>query len=288
VTTQSLPDSDTRERRLAATYETASDATVWELVQQYRRVREYTAAHPNKGSTAVATALELPRGRIRPWLDDGMPDAARAVTTAAGKGWLDATPDERVFAGLTVCHAWVTAGGSIAAQTWLPRFVASDGNPERALQAALRAADMQADTQHTASDSRTTEYQPSTHGTVLGRFLGGVLGAPVGEKAGTDQQLPDWLRSVPTSAQRRWLRTYVSLRGTPVDERHGYALQCREERRPRSWFDALAALCRSVVGDDDAVATGKDILRLRPEAADVLDVVPSVVKDGEAGGEKTG
>jgi hypothetical protein len=274
VPTQSLPDSDTRERRLAATYTTTSDATVWELVEQYHHVREYAAEHPQKGSTAVATALELPRSRIRPWLDGSMPDAARAITTAAGKGWLDATPDERVFAGLTVCHAWVTAGGSIAAQTWLPRLVASDGDPERALQAALRAADMQADTQHTASDSRATEYQPSTHGTVLGRVLGGVFGAPVGEKAGTDQQLPDWLRDVPTATQQRWLRTYVSLRGTPINERHGYTVACFAERRPAEWFNGLAELVGDVCGEEAATA-GTRGLFLRPDAADALAVAPT-------------
>jgi len=228
VPTQSLPDSETRERRLAATYQTTSNAAVWELVEQYRRVQQYIAEHPNAGSTAVATALELPRGRIRPWLEDGMPDAARGIETAATKGWLDATPSERVFAGLTVCHAWVTAGGSIAQRSWVPRFVVSAGDPEGTLQMALRAVDIQADTQHVASDSRATEYQPSTHGTVLG----GVFGAPVGEKAGTGQQLPDWLRSVPTATQRRWLRTYVSLRGTPIDKRHGYTIRCLAADRP--------------------------------------------------------
>lgn len=286
MTPRSLPDHDERERRLAATYTTASDATVWELVEQYRRVQQYAAEHPQKESTAVATALELPRSRIRPWLDRGMPDAARAIATAAGKGWLDATPGERVFAGLTVLHAWVTAGGSIAAQTWLPRFVASDGDPERALQPALRAVDMQADTQHAASDGRATEYQPSTHGTVLGRFLGGVFGAPVGEKAGTDQQLPDWIRSVPTATQRRWLRTYVSLRGTPIDRGHGYTVACFAADRPGDWYAALAGLADDVCSDETATAGARGLL-LRPAAADALDVEPTVVDDGATGGEKT-
>jgi hypothetical protein len=54
---------------LARTY--GGDRDGWERVTEYQRVLEYTGKHPDKGSSAVASAVGLPRGRIRPWIDDG-------------------------------------------------------------------------------------------------------------------------------------------------------------------------------------------------------------------------
>ncbi|MFB6119062.1 hypothetical protein [Halosegnis sp.] len=264
-----LPDRHTRERALAETYSTRSSASVWELVEQYRQVQEYVADHPNAGSTAVARALELPRSRVRPWPDDGMPDAVRAIETAARKGWLDAAPGDRPWAGLTIMHAWIVGGGAITARNWRPRFAVGDDDPEAALRAAARAVDVQVAEQHTDAVGRGRELAVTTHGAVLGRYLGGVLDVPVGPKAGGDQSLPQWLTAAPFDTQLRWARTYVSLRGTTVPEGHGYRLQLKEEGRPAAWFRQVAALSRELIGDPNKHRDGLvDCAVARPNGGD--------------------
>ncbi len=45
---------------------------------------DYSSRHPDKGSEAIASALDVPRSRIRPWLDGGQHDAVRATDVASG------------------------------------------------------------------------------------------------------------------------------------------------------------------------------------------------------------
>jgi hypothetical protein len=74
----------------ARTYGRSDSRDGWDRVQDYRRVIEYTAEHPKKGSQAVATALEIPLERIRPWIDDeARPDPVRGIQTTEAHGWLD-------------------------------------------------------------------------------------------------------------------------------------------------------------------------------------------------------
>lgn len=58
-----LSDRTARAQALANTYATIDDRTGWARVQQYQRVRGYRGDHPDTGSHAGATALELPWGR---------------------------------------------------------------------------------------------------------------------------------------------------------------------------------------------------------------------------------
>ena len=51
---------------LARTYDHPSYEDPWGVIEDYKRVQEYHAEHPDVGSHAVAQALDLPRGRIRP------------------------------------------------------------------------------------------------------------------------------------------------------------------------------------------------------------------------------
>lgn len=75
---------------VARTYSHPSYDDPWNAVEDHRRVIAYVAEHPTRGSQAIATALDLPRGRIRPWLEDGaMPDGRRTITVAG-------TPDRFV------------------------------------------------------------------------------------------------------------------------------------------------------------------------------------------------
>jgi len=101
-------------RALTETYTGGYAPDPWERVTEYQRVLEYTAKHPNKGSTAVATALELPRGRIRPWMDGARPDPVRAIQTAEAHGWLDLDHGAAPFTGLNTLVARIFSAGAIA------------------------------------------------------------------------------------------------------------------------------------------------------------------------------
>lgn len=79
-----LPDASGRAQALARSY--GGDRDGWERVVEYQRVMAWQGEHPQKGSQAAATALNLPRGRVRPWLDDTMPDAMRVINIAQSRG----------------------------------------------------------------------------------------------------------------------------------------------------------------------------------------------------------
>ena len=102
------------ERELASTFDGGYYVDAWAAVEEYRRVMSYASRHPNRGSQAIASRLEIPRSRIRPWLDGGVPDPVRAIDTAREHGWLTLAPTDEAFAPLNVPVANVFAGGSIA------------------------------------------------------------------------------------------------------------------------------------------------------------------------------
>lgn len=76
------PSPDTIKARLARTCTHPSYDDPYDAVLDYQRVQTIAADNPDKGAAAIATIVELPRSRIRPWLDGGMPDPVRAIATA--------------------------------------------------------------------------------------------------------------------------------------------------------------------------------------------------------------
>ena len=95
------------EKRLARTYNTPSYDDPYDAVSDYRRVQRAAANHPNMGSSALSNIVELPRSRIRGWVDDdadSMPDAVRGISVAQNKGWLDPTGDTAVALAAIVGH----------------------------------------------------------------------------------------------------------------------------------------------------------------------------------------
>lgn len=273
-----ITDRQTRAQALARTYGGERDG--WERVEEYQRVLEWQGKHPNRGSSAASSALDLPRSRIRPWFNGSKPDPVHAVDTAEQHGWLDAQPGEYVFEALSVLHAWVYAGGSIARETWVPFFAVGDTDPEDLAVQALHVVGLK-DTIRRANDSgRATEVRPSgPGGSHLGRYLHGVLGAPVGPKNERSAiELPQWLADAGSSTRLRWARIYVSLRGTRIDEtQHGYALQLTEARS-HAFRQALGGLLAELA-PVDSVTIGQRGILLRPGAARELAVVPTLPSD---------
>lgn len=268
-----LPDRRDRAKALARTY--GGDRDPWERVQEYQCVLEYRGEHPNEGSAAIAAALELPRGRIRPWFDGAKPDPVHAIDVAETHGWFDAAPGDPTFGALTVLHAWIFAGGSIRRDGFVPTFVVSDGDPGRVCESAIRQAGLDVREARPEEQGRARELVPGEGGTALGRFLHGVLGAPVGPKSErADLEFPAWLSAAPTATRLRWARTYVTLRGSEIDvARHGYRLQLAERRSER-FRTRVGEFLTGLV--DDGVTVGEHAILLRPGAADVLDRQPSL------------
>ncbi|WP_153952748.1 hypothetical protein [Halosegnis longus] len=272
-----LPDRPDRERRLANTYADRGGQTGWERVEDYREIRRYCAEHPNDGSQAVATAMDMKRGRIRGWVDaTSRPEPAHAIEVADQHGWLDCELSDRIGAAWTIAHAWVCAGGSLSGPSFTARFALGDDDPAAALREALNVLGM-ATTEHGDPDAgRGRELQPAANGSVFGRFLYGILDAPLGAKADGDRRVPTWVQDAPPAVALRWLQTLVSVRGTPVDtEQHAYAVRLQAERRGDAWWQGLATQMRRVC-PADSVTLGEQSLLLRPEAAAVLDQPPTL------------
>lgn len=230
--------------------------------------------YPNKGSAAVSTALELPRGRIRPWLNGGKPDAVRALDTLADHGWDDLAWKRPPVVALNVLVAWIFAGGSINADHWVPLFAVGNDRERTILADAIDLVGVDGTYEREDESGRATEYRVTTDGSVLGRLLA-VLGAPVGEKhADRDLQLPPDLAQAPRDIRLDFARTYVCCRATPRPHRPSTPRQIIEERPP-AFRDALRALFRSLGESDWIRGTGRQIL-LRTQAVELLDMPPTM------------
>ncbi|WP_138006547.1 hypothetical protein [Halalkalirubrum salinum] len=240
-TTQEITLSIT-ELELIATYDPVSDVDPREAVAQYRRVMKYTHRHPDKGSSAVSTAVELPRGRIRSWVDSGgKPDAVRAIETAASLGWLDATEIDRQIAFATLL-AGIFSGGSIAERNFNPSWSTDDETVDTFIEKALTDLGCGFTVRHEDSDTRSTEIVPAEYTSLLGRVLV-AMGAPIGSKVEDTLSIPDRLVEAADPVRERFVEIYLRNRIGIVDGRNAASIL---EDRPSSFRRELAALCRSV------------------------------------------
>jgi len=231
------------EQALARTYDSRAYGDTWDAVEDYRRVMRYASHHPNKGSGAVSSALDLPRGRVRPWLDGSKPDSVRGLETARDYGWLGAGYGDAGFAGLNVLVANVFSGGSIAVDTYQPSFALNHRGEESHVFDALELAGVDYDVVGDR-ESRADEARPTEDGSVLGRVLA-VLGAPLGPKADQRLALPGYLAEAPADVREQFVYAYLENRAI---EHEGKATLTVREDRNREYLDALAALIDDVAG----------------------------------------
>lgn len=176
------------ERRLARSYSPASYDDGWHSVLDYRRVMDYRADHPNAGSTEIARECDLPRSRIRPWLNGSAPDAVRGIQTAEERGLLDIETGSLQESAAAALVGWCCRHGSLTTD-WTPRFVVSGG--------------LEADALHDLGDvlgirfrraevgSRVPEFEPREDARVIGRWLHALGVPPSGDD--TPPEVPDWL-----------------------------------------------------------------------------------------------
>ncbi|WP_248515952.1 hypothetical protein [Salinarchaeum laminariae] len=235
----------------------------WDRVLEYHRVADYCADHPDAGSSAVGNALDLPRGRISAWVDDGgAPDPVHGLRTALDREWLVAKGNVRRRRALAVCVAWIFAGGSIATEHFRPRFAAhTDAEQKRITEAAVDLG-IQLSWIDRDDDGQGIEARPNADASVFGRVLV-AAGAPTGPT----HVLPQWIRDGPDDLQRAVAACYVECRG----QRAGDArlLQIREEARSDAHLDALGELLVGVAGEG-SYSVGNKMLRLDREATDAL------------------
>ena len=262
---------------LARTYNGGAYEDPWVAVLDYQAVMRYASEHPHKGSSAIANALEIPRGRIRPWLDNGSkPDPVRGIETARDHGWLDATYTDSEFDALNTLVANVFAGGSIRSDAYQPSFALNHQQHHSHVIDALEATGLDYDFQHKDDPDRATEVRPTDDATVLGRILA-VLGAPVGPKAELeDLTLPWYLEEAPDEVRELFVLSYLANRAIHHRDKDTVHIQ---EKRSKAYRDELATLIEDVAGE--SVTSGERMVTISAAAVRSLGLQSRYRKSSE-------
>lgn len=244
---------------LARTYNPQSYEDAWETVEDYQRVLEYTGRHPQKGSSAVSSKLNLPRGRIHPWMNGSRPAPVRAIQIAETHDWLPLTDDGPIFMAFNRLVAWIFSRGSISTSEYSPLFVCPTEAEQERLRHLLATIDISYTLQREDSTDRATEAQLAEHRTIVGRILG-ELGAPLGPRENATS-LPGYLDTVSETAVAAFADTYLENTARYWEFRDGYIV--KQEDRTASYRTALAGLfARLVPSDADDIEVNRDSLFL--------------------------
>jgi hypothetical protein len=255
-------------REFVETYDPDSNAGPWELVQQYYHATKTSAelrggTGGRAGSQRVATRLDLPRPRLRAWIDNGgKPDAQRGLERANAKGWIEVNPSSTTFEGLNRLVAQIFAGGSITSDTSAPCFAIPSGDVRTRITEACRYVGVDYRVVHDDDPDRATELRISGDGSILGRVLA-VLGAPVGEKAHDDDiSLPNYLNEVSQFHRLDFARIYLFNRGAVHDDKATLTIS---EDRPKAYRDEVAAFLEATL--EQRVTSGDVTITLSADAA---------------------
>jgi len=247
--------------QIARTYDGGRSVDAWERVQEYREAMRYRSKHPNKGSSAMASALDMPRGRIRSWLNGSKPDAVNAIEVARDRDWIETEPGDPTFEALNALVANVFSAGSITEGSYRPAFVLDDDRRQLHILDALDAAGVEYRIVDDR-DGRADEARPTEAETVLGRVLA-CMGAPTGSKTGP-LKLPAYLADSPEETRETWVLCYLENRAT---EPHNGIVRFREERTD-AYLRDLARLIEDVAGASVSVSE-KNVI-LSQDATDAL------------------
>ncbi|MUW14025.1 hypothetical protein GJ633_04640 [Halorubrum sp. CBA1125] len=250
---------------LSRTYSDRVYPDPWEKVLDYRRVLAYAAEHPNAGRVRVGRALDLPDERVRGWLKDAVPDPVRAIDTAIDHGWLDPDPDGETAAALAELLAHVLAGGSIAAENYVPAVAPGGRVDISEIRCAFERVGVETRTRNEKTDGRATEIVPTDDGTVLGRCLV-AMGAPAGMKTTLDR-LPAVVWEVPRPVRRSFARIYVRHRGLNYEGKSTTRVQVD---RPSSFIEEVREVLNDVL--DEQISSADVGLTISADAARELGV----------------
>ncbi|MFC7166087.1 hypothetical protein [Halospeciosus flavus] len=232
-------------------------------VEDYRRVQEFAAEHPDAGRTRVGNALDLPPSRVRTWLNGGMPDCVRGLHVAQDHGWVPLSETDDVFVGgLNVLVAWIFSGGSISVENFSPSFTVDGPTARIRLESALETAGVEYRVVHEDESGRATEFRIGEGETVLGRTLA-ALGAPVGEKnVDTDLSLPEYLDDASTAVREEFVTVYLQNR---LSQDQGRTEARFREERPDAYCEALGGLLDAVLDVEVTVSKQNIFLSRWPD-----------------------
>lgn len=249
------------------TYEDPVDA-----VEDYERVKEYTAAHPQKKSHAVSNSIDLPRERIRSWVDgDGMPDCYRGLQTALSNDWIVEEWNNETAEALNCLAAWILSSGSIN-DRWEPTFTTDENDEEiAALRSYATAAGVRIKRTREPDDDRPPEWKPTKDAAVLGRVLY-TLSQVKGDKSREDVDFPEYLNEAPDHIVQAFAQVYVQQRGTVREDRNN-EIQIIADRHD-GFRRALKRTLQRVVDDPDDIRGEAWPLRVRGEAIETLRQYP--------------
>lgn len=249
-TEQQSPDPVPAEA-FVRTYAHPSYADPWDVVEDYQRVQEYHATHPNLGSSAVSTRLDLPRGRIRQWMEGSKPDCLHGLHVAESNGWIGVDMTSTRFRGLNALLAWAFSGGSLGSEWYVPYWVTRDAQDRRLIDRAAELAGTKVDFTRSVTEGRAREVRPVENASALGRVLV-VLGAPVGGKnENSNIRLPNYLTEVSDQIAREFVGIYLHNRAQTRENTD--MLLFREERSP-GYLESLAGLIRRLTGESVSVS----------------------------------
>lgn len=251
---------------LARTFSPPAYTDAYECVEDYRRVQQWASRNPSSGSSAAASALDLPRGRIRPWMENAKPDAVHAIETARELGWFDATLTNERGHAFALLSAGVLSGGSISAESYEVRFAVDDDSVTDTLECALDMLDCGSTFVNVDAAHRATELTPREHTVLLGRALV-ALGLPHGSKPNSDLSLPEWLTDTPLSVRAAWAELYLLNRATGRSDQD--LVQVQETGRSAAYRRELASFFESLGGGSVTLA-GENAVTLSAETARVL------------------
>lgn len=247
-------------RDLARTYDPQAYEDPWEVVEDYQRVLEYTGKHPNAGSQHVASKLNLPRGRVRPWMDGAIPHPVRAIQTAETRGWLPLTENTDVFGIFNQLVAWSCSQGTIKPETFAPYFFISSDEDRKRITELLEQLGLNHVEERTEDTGRSIEIRVSDHGAVLGRILY-TLGVPLDDEM--LDTIPSYLDSVSEPAKREYARTYVENRGQYWDFNSRWVVE--HANRSEYYRRALATFYTTLGADaevhEDSISIDNDFTR---------------------------
>ncbi len=258
------------ERDLARTYDGGAYADPWTVVLDYQAVMRYASHHPDNGSYAISTALDIPRSRVRPWTENkSKPDPVRGIETARDYGWLDATYQDTEFTILNTLVANIFSGGSIDAERYQPWFALNHRHRRSHVIDVLEETRLGFEFYHDDDAGRATEVRPTEDATVLGRTLA-VLGAPLGSKTEIeDLTLPWYLEEAPYETREMFVLAYLANRAIHHRDKDTVHIQ---EERPQSYLDELAVLIEDV--SKEAVTVGEQQVTISAAAARSLGLQP--------------